>query len=78
MSIKNGGNIMPPSIEAAKAGVTTGEWSQVLRDCVRGVSCTDRRRLPQPAPIPRTSSEEVRQWYADRVDDDLGPGWDVD
>ncbi len=30
--IKNGGNIMPPSIEAAKAGVTTGEWSQLLRD----------------------------------------------
>jgi len=30
--IKNGGNIMPPSIEAANAGVTTGEWSQVLRD----------------------------------------------
>jgi (2R)-ethylmalonyl-CoA mutase len=23
---------MPPSIEAAKAGVTTGEWSQVLRE----------------------------------------------
>ena len=30
--IKNGGNIMPPSIEAARAGVTTGEWSQLLRD----------------------------------------------
>lgn len=30
--IKNGDNIMAPSIEAAKAGVTTGEWSQVLRD----------------------------------------------
>jgi (2R)-ethylmalonyl-CoA mutase len=29
--VKNGGNIMPPSIEAAKLGVTTGEWSQVLR-----------------------------------------------
>jgi len=29
--IKNGGNIMPPSIEAAKAGVTTGEWSGLLR-----------------------------------------------
>ena len=29
--IQNGGNIMPPSIEAAKAGVTTGEWSDVLR-----------------------------------------------
>ena len=28
-----GANIMPPSIVAAKAGVTTGEWS----DCLRGV-----------------------------------------
>jgi len=31
-TIKNGKNIMPASIEAANAGVTTGEWSQVLRD----------------------------------------------
>ena len=31
-TIKAGNNIMPASIEAAKAGVTTGEWSQVLRD----------------------------------------------
>jgi ethylmalonyl-CoA mutase len=29
--VRNGGNIMPPSIDAAKLGVTTGEWSQVLR-----------------------------------------------
>ncbi len=29
--VKNGGNVMPPSIEAAKAGATTGEWSDVLR-----------------------------------------------
>ena len=29
--VKNGGNVMLPSIEAAKAGVTTGEWSDVLR-----------------------------------------------
>ena len=28
---KEGGNIMPPSITAAKAGVTTGEWSEALR-----------------------------------------------
>lgn len=28
---KDGTNIMPPSIEAAKAGVTTGEWGDVLR-----------------------------------------------
>ncbi|MGI8725330.1 MAG: methylmalonyl-CoA mutase family protein [Methyloceanibacter sp.] len=27
-----GRNIMPPSIEAAKAGVTTGEWGKVLRE----------------------------------------------
>ncbi len=30
--VREGGNIMPVSIEAAKAGVTTGEWSRVLRD----------------------------------------------
>ena len=29
---KSGANIMPPSIAAAKAGVTTGEWAQALRD----------------------------------------------
>ncbi|MDG2047418.1 MAG: protein meaA [Halioglobus sp.] len=28
----NGNNIMPPSIECARAGVTTGEWSEVLRE----------------------------------------------
>jgi (2R)-ethylmalonyl-CoA mutase len=27
----SGANIMPPSIEAAKAGVTTGEWAEALR-----------------------------------------------
>ncbi|WP_298565589.1 protein meaA [uncultured Aliiroseovarius sp.] len=28
---KSGDNIMPPSIAAAKAGVTTGEWGEVMR-----------------------------------------------
>ena len=28
---RSGANIMPPSIAAAKAGVTTGEWSETLR-----------------------------------------------
>ncbi len=28
---KNGSNIMPPSIAAARAGVTTGEWGEVMR-----------------------------------------------
>jgi (2R)-ethylmalonyl-CoA mutase len=31
-AVKAGENVMPPSIAAAKAGVTTGEWSQALRD----------------------------------------------
>lgn len=29
---ENGDNIMPPSIAAAKAGVTTGEWGDVVRE----------------------------------------------
>jgi (2R)-ethylmalonyl-CoA mutase len=29
--LRNGGNVMPPSIRAAHAGVTTGEWSDALR-----------------------------------------------
>jgi (2R)-ethylmalonyl-CoA mutase len=30
--VASGGNVMPPSIRAAHAGVTTGEWAQVLRE----------------------------------------------
>jgi (2R)-ethylmalonyl-CoA mutase len=30
-TLANGGNVMPASIRAAHAGVTTGEWSDVLR-----------------------------------------------
>jgi (2R)-ethylmalonyl-CoA mutase len=30
--VSKGGNIMPPSIRAATAGVTTGEWTETLRD----------------------------------------------
>ncbi|MEM6906036.1 MAG: methylmalonyl-CoA mutase family protein, partial [Pseudomonadota bacterium] len=29
---RSGANIMPPSIAAAKAGVTTGEWGQAMRE----------------------------------------------
>ena len=29
---RSGANIMPPSIRAAKAGATTGEWGEVVRD----------------------------------------------
>lgn len=31
-AVQNGINIMEPSIECAKAGVTTGEWGQALRE----------------------------------------------
>ncbi|HEX5661163.1 MAG TPA: protein meaA [Polyangiales bacterium] len=31
-SVKAGENVMPPSIAAAKAGVTTGEWASALRE----------------------------------------------
>jgi (2R)-ethylmalonyl-CoA mutase len=64
--VKNGGNIMPPSIDAAKAGVTTGEWSQVLRDVfgeyraptgVGGASVTDSAH----------TTDDVRQ-VRERVD----------
>jgi len=30
--LANGGNVMPPSIRAAHAGVTTGEWADALRE----------------------------------------------
>jgi len=30
--VANGGNVMPPSIRAAQAGVTTGEWADTLRE----------------------------------------------
>jgi len=30
--LSSGGNVMPPSIRAAHAGVTTGEWSDALRE----------------------------------------------
>ena len=30
-AVEDGKNIMPPSIEAARAGVTTGEWGDVMR-----------------------------------------------
>jgi (2R)-ethylmalonyl-CoA mutase len=31
-AVKKGDNVMPPSIAAAKVGVTTGEWGAALRD----------------------------------------------
>jgi len=57
--VANGGNVMPPSIRAAHAGVTTGEWADALRErfgeyrAPTGVS-------GQPASADRESEAAVR------------------
>jgi (2R)-ethylmalonyl-CoA mutase len=55
-----GGNVMPPSIRAAHAGATTGEWSDVLREIFGGY------RAPtgisgRPATVLSSDNEKVRQ-----------------
>jgi (2R)-ethylmalonyl-CoA mutase len=65
----DGSNIMPPSIAAAKAGVTTGEWGDVLRQAFgqyrgpTGVSGTPSNRTE--------SLDEIRDQVA-AVSDRLG------
>ena len=64
-----GGNVMPPSLEAARAGVTTGEWGAVLRD-VFGTY-----RAPtgvSSAPSNRTEGLEDLRAAVDAVSDRLG------
>ena len=65
----DGSNIMPPSIAAAKAGVTTGEWGEVLRQAFgqyRGPTGVS------PTPSNRTEGlDEIRDQVA-AVSDRLG------
>jgi (2R)-ethylmalonyl-CoA mutase len=65
----DGSNIMPPSIAAAKAGVTTGEWGDVLRQAFgqyRGPTGVS------PTPSNRTEGlDEIRDQVA-AVSDRLG------
>lgn len=59
---ENGENIMPASIEAAKAGVTTGEWSQCLRDIF------GRYRAPTGvASVPGRAGDNRLGYLRDRV-----------
>jgi (2R)-ethylmalonyl-CoA mutase len=50
-AVRNGENIMPPSIEAARAGVTTGEWAEALRKVMgeyRAPTGVSGARVDQP------------------------------
>jgi len=58
--VAGGGNAMPPSIRAAHAGVTTGEWADVLRELFgeyRAPTGVGVRTEPQPGP----QAERVRE-----------------
>ncbi len=66
---KAGENIMPASITAAKAGVTTGEWGRAMR------AAFGEYRGPtgvSPAPSNRTEGLEALRAEVDAVSDALG------
>jgi (2R)-ethylmalonyl-CoA mutase len=50
-AVRKGENIMPPSIDAARVGVTTGEWAQALRQVIgeyRAPTGVSGARIDQP------------------------------
>ena len=53
-------NIMPATIEAAKAGATTGEWAQTLRDVFGDYRAPDRRVGRRGAAATRSCSTSIR------------------
>jgi len=60
--LANGGNVMPPSIIAAHAGVTTGEWADALRALFgeyRAPTGVAPRRTATAAPRMREVQERV-------------------
>ena len=66
---RSGANVMPPSLEAARAGVTTGEWGKVLREVF------GRYRAPTGvavAPSNRTEGLEDLRAAVDAVSGRLG------
>jgi (2R)-ethylmalonyl-CoA mutase len=59
--LASGGNVMPPSIRAAHAGVTTGEWADALRALFgeyRAPTGVVPRRMPSA--VPRIRAVQVR------------------
>jgi (2R)-ethylmalonyl-CoA mutase len=66
---QDGTNIMPPSIDAARAGVTTGEWADVVR------AAFGQYRAPtgvSPAPSNRTEDLDEIRARVDAVSAKLG------
>ncbi|MDJ1007672.1 MAG: methylmalonyl-CoA mutase family protein [Paracoccaceae bacterium] len=66
---RSGANIMPPSLEAARAGATTGEWGDVIR------SVFGQYRAPtgvSAAPSNRTEGLDPLRAEVDRVSARLG------
>jgi (2R)-ethylmalonyl-CoA mutase len=60
---KDGRNIMPPSIAAAKAGVTTGEWGAALREAFgeyRAPTGVSRQARQQAADLDEVRAEVER------------------
>jgi (2R)-ethylmalonyl-CoA mutase len=58
-----GGNVMPPSIRAAHAGVTTGEWTDALRQIFgeyRAPTGVTARRSEAASPVLEEVRERVR------------------
>ncbi|HKS60347.1 MAG TPA: protein meaA, partial [Xanthobacteraceae bacterium] len=77
-----GRNVMPPSIAAAKAGVTTGEWGATLREAFgeyRAPTGVGRAARQQPGALDdvRTDVERVSQRLGRRIKFLVGkPGLD--
>jgi (2R)-ethylmalonyl-CoA mutase len=60
-AVSGGGNVMPPSIRAAHAGVTTGEWADVLRGIFGEYRApTGVATRPEAQPSARTAEVRAR------------------
>jgi (2R)-ethylmalonyl-CoA mutase len=65
-----GENIMPATIEAARAGVTTGEWSQTLRDVFGSYRAPTG--VGEATAAPTTAEVEALREEVERVSEALG------
>ncbi|MDT1061704.1 protein meaA [Paracoccus sp. CPCC 101403] len=82
VAAQGGANIMPPSIAAARAGVTTGEWASVMREVYgeyrgpTGVSASPSNRTQGLEPI-REAVDQVSRRLGRRLKFLVGkPGLD--